>query len=67
MPEELSSLNPYEFISQDLNYNFTTDKGISYYAYFVDASSYFDNYPEFHFDILSFGFAPKVSLAKAFP
>jgi Family of unknown function (DUF6169) len=37
-------------------YEFTTDQAVVYSVYFGDGKSYFQNYPEFSNDVLTFGF-----------
>ena len=66
MQEESGLLNPYNFIGYNLGYTFLTDKRIEYFAYFIETSGYFTNYPEFDKDILSFGFAPRQSRSEAY-
>lgn len=60
MREGSSSLNPYEFVSRNLDYAFTTDTGIEYLVYFADSAGNFDSYPpEIKENILTFGFFPR--------
>ncbi|WP_366839267.1 DUF6169 family protein [Chitinophaga sp.] len=37
-------------------YEFTTDQQVVYHVYFGDGKSYFQDYPEFSDDVLTFGF-----------
>lgn len=49
--------SPYNLSQLDVGlYEFTTDQQVVYSVYFGDGKSYFQGYPEFSDDVLTFGF-----------
>jgi hypothetical protein len=59
MQGESNSLNPYELFSQDQDkYWFQTTGKVAYIAYFTSSPGYFNQYPHFNHDILTFTFEP---------
>ena len=59
MHEELNWLNPYEIFNDDPEqYRFITNCNVVYIAYFTNSKGYFNLYPEFNEEILSFAFEP---------
>jgi hypothetical protein len=59
---DLSSLRPYNFHQNGLDYTFVTDFGVIYHAYFIDYSSQF---PDLQ-NIFSFNIEPEGEPAREF-
>lgn len=68
--EELNSLRPYDHLvsqfDEEENYSFVTDSGSEYACYFLDASGYFDDYPQIKYNVVTFGFRPLKRDSKGF-
>lgn len=60
MHEGLNSLKPYSYresrFNGEVSYQFTTTTGIEYNCYFLDASGYFESYPDIGQSVVTFGF-----------
>ncbi|MCE7071927.1 DUF6169 family protein [Dyadobacter sp. CY327] len=65
MPEESNLLNHYSFVEVNLSYNFVTDSGDQYSAFFV-GTNYFEDYLDLNEHVVSFGFSPNERRSEAF-